>query len=128
MEGDLPANRHGNLKTASSDQTLSDILLQIKSSKTPVSNPKFPITKIHLLFSPQFSFAIPLNCLMGCLVCVYACNDFGFLFIFPTRCRLLSIMAQPGISSQLLSFFLLLWFKTFVYMHFARQVFDVLPQ
>ncbi|PRQ43623.1 putative monodehydroascorbate reductase (NADH) [Rosa chinensis] len=31
----LPANRHGNLKTASSDQSLSDILLQIKSSKTP---------------------------------------------------------------------------------------------
>ncbi|XP_004304468.1 PREDICTED: thioredoxin-like 3-3 [Fragaria vesca subsp. vesca] len=31
----LPANRHGNLKTASSDQNLSNILLQIKSSKTP---------------------------------------------------------------------------------------------
>lgn len=33
---DLPLNRHGNLKSASSDQSLKDILLQIKSSKTPV--------------------------------------------------------------------------------------------
>nr|POF00082.1 thioredoxin-like 3-3 [Quercus suber] len=32
---DLPLNRHGNLKSASSDQSLKDILLQIKSSKTP---------------------------------------------------------------------------------------------
>ena len=34
---ELPVNRHGNLKSASSDQNLKDILLQIKSSKTPVS-------------------------------------------------------------------------------------------
>ena len=33
---DLPINRHGNLQTASSDEQLSNILLQIKSSKTPV--------------------------------------------------------------------------------------------
>ena len=33
---DLPLNRHGNLKSASSDQSLKEILLQIKSSKTPV--------------------------------------------------------------------------------------------
>ncbi|XP_075643115.1 thioredoxin-like 3-3 [Castanea sativa] len=33
---DLPLNRHGNLKSASSDQSLKDILLQIKSSKTPI--------------------------------------------------------------------------------------------
>ncbi|GLT56684.1 hypothetical protein SLA2020_297100 [Shorea laevis] len=32
---DLPANKHGNLKSASNDQTLTDILLHIKSSKTP---------------------------------------------------------------------------------------------
>ena len=34
---DLPLNRHGNLKSACSDQSLKEILLQIKSSKTPVS-------------------------------------------------------------------------------------------
>ena len=34
---DLPLNRHRNLKSASSDQSLKEILLQIKSSKTPVS-------------------------------------------------------------------------------------------
>ncbi|XP_050379508.1 thioredoxin-like 3-3 [Argentina anserina] len=32
----LPANRHGKLKTASTDRHLSDILLQIRSSKAPV--------------------------------------------------------------------------------------------
>jgi hypothetical protein len=34
---DLPLNRHGNLKSASGDQSLTNILLEIKSSKTPVS-------------------------------------------------------------------------------------------
>ncbi|KAK3226594.1 hypothetical protein Dsin_006456 [Dipteronia sinensis] len=33
----LPLNRHGNLKSASTDDNLQDILLQIKSSKSPVS-------------------------------------------------------------------------------------------
>ncbi|XP_062167422.1 thioredoxin-like 3-3 [Alnus glutinosa] len=32
---DLPLNHHGNLKSASSDQSLGNILLEIKSSKTP---------------------------------------------------------------------------------------------
>ncbi|XVF76384.1 hypothetical protein PTKIN_Ptkin13bG0262300 [Pterospermum kingtungense] len=32
---DLPTNKHGNLKSASSDDNLRDILLHIKSSKTP---------------------------------------------------------------------------------------------
>ncbi|EOY07937.1 hypothetical protein QUC31_011083 [Theobroma cacao] len=31
---DLPQNKHGNLKSASSDQNLRDLLLHIKSSKT----------------------------------------------------------------------------------------------
>ncbi|XP_022748267.1 thioredoxin-like 3-3 [Durio zibethinus] len=31
---DLPSNKHGNLKIASSDQNLKDILLHTKSSKT----------------------------------------------------------------------------------------------
>ncbi|XVE96600.1 hypothetical protein REPUB_Repub02eG0236900 [Reevesia pubescens] len=31
----LPSNKHGNLKSASSDENLKDILLHIKSSKTP---------------------------------------------------------------------------------------------
>lgn len=34
---DLPPNRHGNLKSASSDQNFKDILIEIKTSKTPVS-------------------------------------------------------------------------------------------
>ncbi|XP_021802136.1 thioredoxin-like 3-3 [Prunus avium] len=32
---ELPENRHGNLKSASSDQNLKDLLLQIKSCKSP---------------------------------------------------------------------------------------------
>ncbi|XP_021892716.1 thioredoxin-like 3-3 isoform X3 [Carica papaya] len=32
---ELPVNNHGNLKSASSDQNLQDILYHIKSSKTP---------------------------------------------------------------------------------------------
>ncbi|XP_039013414.1 thioredoxin-like 3-3 [Hibiscus syriacus] len=32
---DLPPNKHGNLISASSDESLNDILLRIKSSKTP---------------------------------------------------------------------------------------------
>lgn len=32
----LPMNHHGNLKSAPSDQILKDLLLEIKSSKTPV--------------------------------------------------------------------------------------------
>ncbi|XWS66831.1 hypothetical protein CRYUN_Cryun05aG0234700 [Craigia yunnanensis] len=32
---DLQPNKHGNLKSASSDENLKDILLHIKSSKTP---------------------------------------------------------------------------------------------
>ncbi|GMN39230.1 hypothetical protein TIFTF001_008469 [Ficus carica] len=31
----LPPNRHGNLKSASSDQNFKDILMEIKTSKTP---------------------------------------------------------------------------------------------
>ena len=34
---ELPISRHKNLKSASSDDDLSDILLNIKSSKTPVT-------------------------------------------------------------------------------------------
>lgn len=34
---ELPVNNHGNLKSASSDQNLQDILYHIKSSKTPVN-------------------------------------------------------------------------------------------
>lgn len=34
---DLPVNRHGNLKSASSDQNLMHILMELKSSKAPVS-------------------------------------------------------------------------------------------
>ncbi|KAB1201480.1 Thioredoxin-like 3-3 [Morella rubra] len=32
---DLPVNRHGNLKSASSDQNLMHILMELKSSKAP---------------------------------------------------------------------------------------------
>jgi len=47
---DLPLNRHGNLKSASSDQSLKEILLQIKSSKTPVSTQCcFLFLKLYLL-------------------------------------------------------------------------------
>ncbi|KAK7852618.1 thioredoxin-like 3-3 [Quercus suber] len=78
---DLPLNRHGNLKSASSDQSLKDILLQIKSSKTPVSTqypdpPSFcqlsnnfpklsfiyadidecPETTQHIRYTPTFHF------------------------------------------------------------------------
>lgn len=51
MEGtglNLAANRLGNLTTASSDENLTNILLQIRSSKTPVS--------CFLLFSLIFYF------------------------------------------------------------------------
>lgn len=34
---DLPPNRHGNLKSASSDQNFKEILMEIKTSKTPVT-------------------------------------------------------------------------------------------
>lgn len=42
---ELPVNRHGNLKSASTDQNLTDILHHIKSSKTPVTHPPclFPL-------------------------------------------------------------------------------------
>ncbi|XP_024022988.1 thioredoxin-like 3-3 isoform X2 [Morus notabilis] len=35
---DLPPNRHGNLKSASSDQNFKEILMEIKTSKTAVIN------------------------------------------------------------------------------------------
>lgn len=54
---DLPSNKHGNLKSASSDENLRDILLHIKSSKTPVSKHPF------LLFSFLFlNFSILMDC------------------------------------------------------------------
>ena len=34
---ELPRNRYGNLKSASTDQNLKEILTEIKTSKTPVS-------------------------------------------------------------------------------------------
>lgn len=46
---DPTVSRHGNLKSASSDQDFKDVLLQIKSSKTTV---KF-------LIPHQFSFPFP---------------------------------------------------------------------
>ena len=56
---DLPLNRHGNLKSASSDQSLKDILLQIKSSKTPV------ITQwCFFIFWVVFVFEIIFACLV----------------------------------------------------------------
>lgn len=54
---DLPVNRHGNLKSASSDQNLNDILLHIKSSKTPVSLiPSHSLPLLFTLFSLFFPF------------------------------------------------------------------------
>uniref|UniRef100_A0A2N9F1U1 Uncharacterized protein n=2 Tax=Fagus sylvatica TaxID=28930 RepID=A0A2N9F1U1_FAGSY len=50
---ELPVNRHGNLKSASSDQNLKHILLQIKSSKTP--NPELVkgMVVVVVLTKPQ---------------------------------------------------------------------------
>lgn len=125
MEGDLPASRHGNLKTASSDQTLSDILLQIKSSKTPVSNPNHK--NPPLIFSPIFN-CNPLKLLNGSS-CFASTLVMILGFCFSSQLVAGSYQLWRNLvylHSFLPSFFC--WFQTFVYMHFVRQVFDVLPQ
>lgn len=51
---DLPRNGYGNLKSASSDQSLKEILTEIKTSKTPVSF-KFNNFFIYLILRLTFN-------------------------------------------------------------------------
>ncbi|KAL9268246.1 Thioredoxin-like 3-3-like protein [Drosera capensis] len=56
----LPMNRHGNLKTASSDQNLTDFLHHIRFSKSPaVVNydiDECPETTQNIRYTPTFHF------------------------------------------------------------------------
>ena len=50
----LPINRHANLKSASSDDDFRDLLLHIKSSKTPVSTSLYYQFFLCRFFLPSF--------------------------------------------------------------------------
>lgn len=81
---ELPENRHGNLKSASSDQNLKDLLLQIKSCKSPVStqitnNPHFSF----LFCAPIFLCKLqPIKPLSGFLFVSMVVIVLGFVYLF----------------------------------------------
>lgn len=75
---DFTLNFHRNLKTAASDQNLTHILQEIKSSKTPVST----------LWSPHSSFSV---------------NFFSVLSVF----HLIIFVWVGGIESEMWFFWLL---------------------
>lgn len=70
---ELPKNRHGNLKSASTDQNLLEILRDIKVSKSPVTHILFSF----LLFSLRAHFILYFSSYLSLFCCLQAVINYG---------------------------------------------------
>lgn len=84
----LPINRHSNLKSASSDDDFTQILTNIKSSKTPVTNHCYP------LYFLGFHFTVVENVYLIVLLhyCLQAVINYGASWYVTTFPSLMSCL------------------------------------